>query len=465
MSVTDAKDSLKEHAMMPKDIDALIDDRPKDGVFRVHADIFRRQDLCELELRHIFEGNWVFVGLECQVEKPDDFFTTFIGRQPVIVARDSGGKLGCFLNACRHRGALVCQVSGGNRKHHVCPYHGWAYDSAGRNVSIPAQAEGAYTPAFARENHDLRPVARFGNYRGFLFASLSHDVLPLEEYLGAARTFIDLVVDQGEEGLEIVPGTVTYTYEGNWKLQIENSADAYHFVPTHISYIQLLNGRRTPANEGARVSYLSNFREADANRGSFCFANGHNVLWGANANIEARPLYLDIEKVTRRVGETRAKWMFYTRNLLIFPNLQLLENASLQIRVNRPLGAGKTEITTYCIAPKGESAAARTLRIRQYEEFFNPSGLATPDDAVIFEDCSAAQKSELVDWQQGYMRGLASVQAGGNDDARELGIVPATSISSTAGICDETIFHGPLREWRQRLSAALAARPLAGAAE
>jgi len=449
---------------MPLSFDALIDDRPKDGVFRVHADIFRRQDICELELKHIFEGGWVFVGLECQAEKPDDFFTTFIGRQPVIVTRDSAGKLGCFYNACRHRGAMVCQVSAGNRKHHVCPYHGWSYDSAGRNIAIPGQAEGAYTAAFAREDHNLRPVARFGNYRGFLFASLNPDVLPLEEHLGEARAFIDLVVDQGENGLEIVPGAVTYTYGANWKLQIENSADAYHFVPTHLSYIQLLN-KRQAAEAAVRPSYLSNFRELDAIRGSFCFEHGHNVLWGANVHVEARPLYLDLENVKRRVGEAKTKWMFYTRNLLVFPNLQLLENASLQIRVNRPLSADKTEITTYCIAPKGESRAARTQRIRQYEEFFNPSGLATPDDTTLFEDCHAAQKSDWIDWQQGYMRGLASVRAGANDEARELGLNPATSIASTAGICDETIFHGPLREWRRRIERATAAPVLAGAAE
>ncbi len=451
--------------MLPSDIDALIDDRPQDGVFRVHADIFRRPEICDLEIKHIFEGNWVFIGLECQVPRPDDFFTTYIGRQPVIVTRDSSGKIGCFLNACRHRGSMVCQAGAGNRKHHVCPYHGWSYDSAGRNVAIPAMAEGAYTPAFAREDHDLRRVGRLGNYRGFLFASLNPDVLPLEEHLGDARAFIDLVVDQGDRGLELVPGAVTYTYGGNWKLQIENSADAYHFVPTHLSYIQLLSQRQSAAAKD-RPSYLSNFREVDARRGSFSFAHGHNVLWGANENIEARPLYLDFDNVRRRVGETRTKWMFYTRNLLIFPNLQLLENASLQIRVNRPLAAGKTEITTYCIAPKGESREARVRRIRQYEEFFNPSGLATPDDTVLFEDCNSGQKSEWVDWQQGYMRGLAAVQAGANQDADELGVKPATSIASTAGICDETIFHGPLREWRRRLTEAMRRpSPPAGAAE
>jgi benzoate/toluate 1,2-dioxygenase alpha subunit len=111
---------------------------------------------------------------------------------------------------------------------------------------------------------------------------------------------------------------------------------------------------------------------------------------------------------------------------------------------------------TYCIAPKGESREARTRRIRQYEEFFNPSGLATPDDTTIFEDCQAAPQAEAVDWYQGYMRGLAVMENGPNEHARELGINPLTSIASAFGLGDETIFHGPWREWRRRLGDACA---------
>ena len=36
--------------------------------------------------------------------------------------------------------------------------------------------------------------------------------------------------------------------------------------------------------------------------------------------------------------------MFHTRNALFFPNLQILENAALQIRVNRPIAPDRTEI-------------------------------------------------------------------------------------------------------------------------
>jgi benzoate/toluate 1,2-dioxygenase subunit alpha len=65
----------------------------------------------------------------------------------------------------------------------------------------------------------------------------------------------------------------------------------------------------------------------------------------------------------------------------------LMDQFSSQIRQHRPISVDKTEVTIYCIAPKGESAEARARRIRQYEDFFNASGMATPDDLEEFRGC------------------------------------------------------------------------------
>jgi twitching motility two-component system response regulator PilH len=68
-------------------------------------------------------------------------------------------------------------------------------------------------------------VARFESYRGFLFASLNADVKPLLEHLGESAKIIDMIVDQSPEGLEVLRGSSSYIYEGNWKLTAENGAD------------------------------------------------------------------------------------------------------------------------------------------------------------------------------------------------------------------------------------------------
>ena len=439
--------------MDASDIEALVIDRPEDGVFKVHADVYRSEEIFALEQKHIFEGGWVFLGLDCQAPKPHDFFTIWMGRQSVIVSRDGDGALHGLINACRHRGSLVCHSATGNARAHVCPYHGWTYDSAGNNTAVTGQDHGAYGAGFGAEEHGLRRIPRFSGYRGFLFASLNPDVPPLDDYLGETKLFIDLAVDQGPDGLETIPGTVHYTYEGNWKLQIENSADLYHFMPTHETLVKIFNART--ANDRASDSPYRGRVQQDVTRGSMCFPHGHNVMFGGGDKVEARPLYRDLENLRRRVGEPRLSWMFHTRNVLFFPNMQLLENASLQIRVNRPVSAGCTEIVTHCVAPKGESDEARELRIRQYEEFFNPSGLATPDDTSIFEDIQLATQGDIVDWNQGYMRGMGAVSREPIEEARALGLSPTTSILGSLGLGDETILQGPIREWRDRLAAAL----------
>jgi benzoate/toluate 1,2-dioxygenase alpha subunit len=94
--------------------DALIDD-PEAGVYRANRRIFTDEEVFELEMTHIFEGNWVYLAHESQVPDPGDYFTTYIGRQPVVITRDKHGELHCLINACAHRGAMLCRRKTDNR--------------------------------------------------------------------------------------------------------------------------------------------------------------------------------------------------------------------------------------------------------------------------------------------------------------------------------------------------------------
>ena len=49
----------------------------------------------------------------------------------------------------------------------------------------------------------------------------------------------------------------------------------------------------------------------------------------------------------------------------------------------------KTEIISQCIGVKDESDQDRENRIRQFEDFFNVSGMGTPDDLVEFREATA----------------------------------------------------------------------------
>src|SRR5690606_29830529 len=49
----------QETGMSTIDIASLLDDRPEDGVFRVHRGIYSDPDVFEMEMKYIFERNWV----------------------------------------------------------------------------------------------------------------------------------------------------------------------------------------------------------------------------------------------------------------------------------------------------------------------------------------------------------------------------------------------------------------------
>jgi benzoate/toluate 1,2-dioxygenase alpha subunit/2,4,5-trichlorophenoxyacetic acid oxygenase 1 len=434
---------------------AMVDDRPEAGVFRVHRDVFRDPGLFELEMRYLFERNWAFLGLASQVARPFDYLSTRLGRQPVVVMRDKEGTLRAFINSCRHRGALLAHLEGGNKKFHACSYHGWVYNAAGKLVDLKGKDQGAYTPAFDAYGHDLAEIPRFSSYRGFLFGSLSHKVPALEDWLGGAARFIDLFVDQGPQGLEALPGRLAFTFDANWKTQIENATDSYHFTDTHASYIGVL-GRQGGRAGASASAYAAIGQRSALKRGVFDFGHGHSAFWGEIPNPQARPLFLAREEVAARVGETRLKWMFYTRNMTVFPNLQLSENIAPQLRIIRPLSVDRTEMLTFCVGPKGEAAEPRRRRLRHYEEFFNPTGLATPDDVANYEDCQAGFRGEYIEWQQAYARGLAVLRHGPSEKAAELDFQPVSWLEGSMEMGDETAQQPAYREWQRQLLAGLA---------
>ena len=55
-----------------------------------------------------------------------------MGRQPIFIARNKEGELNAFINACSHRGAMLCRFKSGNKATYTCPFHGWTFNNSGK---------------------------------------------------------------------------------------------------------------------------------------------------------------------------------------------------------------------------------------------------------------------------------------------------------------------------------------------
>lgn len=364
------------------------------GRFRVARASYVDPQLHAGELEAIFSRCWLFVGHESEIAAPDAFVTRTVAGRPLVFLRDGAGAVRCFVNVCPHRGAQLVREKSGSRRNFSCIYHGWGFDNTGRNVHI-AERE-TYSPAFEGSGcNDMVRVPRFEAYRGLWFVNFDSGACSLEEYLGAARDYIDIVFDQAEHGMKIVGEAQEYSARANWKLLAENSTDILHVTTLHPTYLDLVR-----TNSGGTME-----RRARQVGASVDLGNGHTVverdasygrpiaqwipLWGEEARLE---IELIRARLDAKYGKQRARRMAEcSRNLLIFPNLVINDIMSITLRTFQPSAVDFMDISVWALAPAEEfGKPAMSRRLTNFLEFLGPAGFATPDDIEAFESCQRA---------------------------------------------------------------------------
>jgi benzoate/toluate 1,2-dioxygenase alpha subunit len=380
----------------------IVDDR-ETPCFRVHRRTMTDEGVLQSERNLIFDRTWLYVGHTSEIPKRGDFRTRNVAGRPLIFTRDSEGRVRVYFNTCRHRGATLCRTKEGTSRFFQCFYHAWSYDTCGRLVALPDEA--AYGDSFDRHALGLAEPPRVDEYRGFVFVSYDSGIEDLETYLAGARVYLDLVCDQSESGMEILPGTHEYSMGANWKLLVENSIDGYHGLPTHQRYIDMLKESGVD---------LKNRMPAILGGAGLDLGNGHAVAAGAVAPGDAalgagRDLPTDGARALYNARRTRfheiygdewADRLYTNRNLLIFPNLLIIDLVmGITVRTMDPLSPDYTEVTGWQLAPVDEPAELRAVRMDNFLTFWGPGGLATPDDVEALECCQRGFASvREVEW-------------------------------------------------------------------
>jgi len=210
---------------------------PPGNLTRVPYHLYQEPAVLDAEQKQVFEGaTWNYLCLEAELPAPGDYRTTFLGRMPVVVARDSDGEIYAFENRCSHRGALIVLDDGGNARDFQCVYHAWRYDRQGNLKGIAFQngvnGEGGMDPSFCMKDHGPRKL-RTSVFCGLVFGSLSDDVPDLEDYLGPdiARGISRVL----HKPVQIL-GRFKQTLPNNWKLYVENVRDTYHASLLHVFF-------------------------------------------------------------------------------------------------------------------------------------------------------------------------------------------------------------------------------------
>jgi phenylpropionate dioxygenase-like ring-hydroxylating dioxygenase large terminal subunit len=180
----------------------------------------------------IWNRAWIHVADVHDLPAPGDYVTATIGQTPIFVLRDRiGGTLRAFLNACRHRGAMLLEGRGRCEKQVSCPYHAWSYGHDGRLIGIPFRDE----LDCDESTMGLIPV-RLGTVGPLIFACLDDSAPPLEAWAG---TLPDALAEKGVASWPLA-WELTYDVDANWKLFVENANEGYHIPVVHDVLLDLL---------------------------------------------------------------------------------------------------------------------------------------------------------------------------------------------------------------------------------
>jgi 3-phenylpropionate/trans-cinnamate dioxygenase alpha subunit len=344
--------------------------------------VFTDRRLYDQEQARVFATSWLFLGHVEQLQKPGDFFTTFMGEDPVIVTKDKGGAIHAFLNSCRHRGARVLRADAGSTRAFTCTYHGWSYDLEGKLISVPNES-GYPSQSWDRSLWGLLEVAKLEVVLGLIFATWNPNAVPIDDQLGDMRWYMEAFLDRDGEGTTVVGGITKWVLKGNWKLAAEQFAtDWYHVNMSHASALMVLS----PTGRGPKSDIINTpgRQYSDEN------GNGAGFPTHPRSRFDAQPVhqYYDYQQLRDRLGDARVEGPMTTGHATVFPNFSYLPvNGS--IRVWHPKGPDQMEVWAWTVLDKGMPEDVRNAQRLYNLRTFGPSGIFEQDDGENWSEIQA----------------------------------------------------------------------------
>lgn len=370
---------------------------------KISREIFSSRDIYDEELEKVFTRAWLFVGHESQIPNPGDFFTSRMGGESVILARDKKKKVHVFLNSCRHRGMKVCQYDHGNTQLFTCPYHSWSFTTDGKLFGVP-QFKTLYEGCLDKEEWSLIEVPKMDIYKGTVWASWDKDAPDLMTYLGDARAHLDLALDcrDGREGgSEVLVGVHKWIIPCNWKFAAENFlGDTYHNV-SHRSVDLIGIGPSAEAGvKGRRDNEMDKAQHVWVN-----YPAGHGVHsaimpegWEYTNTYQNNPIVAEYfqhchEERRRRLGEDRYRLVPFVGT--IYPNVSFHGNQPRNLCVWHPHGPESTEAWRFFLVDADAPQEVKDFLRTYYMRYSGPAGMTEQDDMENWNYATAGSRGVI----------------------------------------------------------------------
>jgi phenylpropionate dioxygenase-like ring-hydroxylating dioxygenase large terminal subunit len=320
-----------------------------------------------------------------------------LGSAPVVVVRDADGALHGLLNSCRHRGAKICRADSGNARNFVCPYHGWTYERSGRLVTTTFDKH--FPKDFDFSLHGLARIPRLETYKGLIFGCWNADAIPLADYLGDIRWYIDPFLSRTQQGMEVLAPPHRWRAKSNWKVGALNFiGDSQHILTTHVGPLTLDPVRA--ARAGFATAAENSFQVV-TDEGHGCtltyLAPGLPEDAYQTHPRDLEPLYAKLLPADQLQLLKRLRVIVGT----IFPNLSFIETQvgpaqkAVIVRQWQPVSGTEMEILSWVLAEKEASADYKAQVLRKGFHNFGAAGVFEQDDLELWASATYASNNPV----------------------------------------------------------------------
>lgn len=185
--------------------------------------LYSSDEVYRQDLEQIWHKDWIFAGHTFEVAKPGQYMTLQVGDYPVVIVRSKDGEVRAFHNACRHRGAKVCEAAQGKVAKLVCPYHKWTFELDGKLLFA-----GNMGQDFDKSQYNLKPV-HCEVVNTYIYVCVGVVKPDFESFRKAVDPF---VAPHNLEECKVAFES-NIIEKGNWKLVFENNRECYHCDGSH----------------------------------------------------------------------------------------------------------------------------------------------------------------------------------------------------------------------------------------
>jgi phenylpropionate dioxygenase-like ring-hydroxylating dioxygenase large terminal subunit len=235
------------------------------------------------EYERLWPNVWQMACRLEQVPEVGDYYEYKIGRQSILVVRESEDSVKAFRNACLHRATRICVGAGNADDELRCPFHGWAWNLDGSIREVP-DADDFAPECLSRQSLQL-PETHVGTWGGFVFINMSDNPEPLLDFLGP---IVEGLAPFEVDKMRLLRFRTT-VMDCNWKVGLAAFNEAYHLEATHIWDLSgyaggtRINTRRIQRPPAGRPKERINVRDAQGRTpGSYQFLyetyQTHNMM-------------------------------------------------------------------------------------------------------------------------------------------------------------------------------------------